>query len=145
MLGTRPHWQPYLVLGLGVFTVSWAAIFIRIAAAPALVTGASRLTLASLILTPLTLWRNGRELRQISRADLRMLILSGVLLGLHFATWISSLTYTSVASSVVLVSTSALFTGVIVRFLLKERVSSFVSDDESANIPLGDELFDPSD
>jgi drug/metabolite transporter (DMT)-like permease len=49
---------------------------------------------------------------------------AGVCLGLHFATWISSLAYTSVASSVVLVSTSPLFVGLTVRFLLKEQVSS---------------------
>jgi drug/metabolite transporter (DMT)-like permease len=124
MLGTRPHWQPYLVLGLGVFTVSWAAIFIRIAAAPALVTGASRLVMASLLLTPLALWQDGAELLRLSWQDLRLVIAAGVFLGLHFATWISSLAYTSVASSVVLVSTTPLFTGLAVHFLLKEHVSS---------------------
>jgi len=124
MLGTRPHWQPYLVLALGVFTVSWAAIFIRIAAAPALVTGASRLVMASLLLTPLALWQDGAELLRLSWQDLRLVIAAGVFLGLHFATWISSLAYTSVASSVVLVSTTPLFTGLAVHFLLKEHVSS---------------------
>lgn len=124
MLGTRPHWQPYLVLALGVFTVSWAAIFIRIAAAPALVTGASRLVMASLLLTPLALWQDGAELLRLSRQDLGLVIAAGVFLGLHFATWISSLAYTSVATSVVLVSTTPLFTGLAVHFLLKERVSS---------------------
>lgn len=121
---TRLQWQPYLVLALGVFTVSWGAIFIRIAAAPALVTGAVRLTLASLILTPFALWRNGPELLHLGWADLRLMIASGVFLGLHFATWISSLAYTSVASSVVLVSTTPVFTGLAMHFLLKERVSA---------------------
>jgi len=124
MLGTRPHWQPYLVLALGVFTVSWAAIFIRIAAAPALVTGASRLVMASLLLTPLALWQDGAQFLRLSWKDLRLVIAAGVFLGLHFATWISSLAYTSVASSVVLVSTTPLFTGLAVHFLLKEHVSS---------------------
>jgi len=124
MLGTRPHWQPYLVLALGVFTVSWAAIFIRIAAAPALVTGASRLVMASLLLTPLALWQDGAQFLRLSWKDLRLVIAAGVFLGLHFATWISSLAYTSVASSVVLVSTTPLFTALAVHFLLKEHVSS---------------------
>jgi len=124
MLGTRPHWQPYLVLALGVFTVSWAAIFIRIAAAPALVTGASRLVMASLLLTPLALWQDGAELLRLSWQDVRLVIAAGVFLGLHFATWISSLAYTSVGSSVVLVSTTPLFTALAVHFLLKEHVSS---------------------
>jgi drug/metabolite transporter (DMT)-like permease len=124
MSQTRPRWQPYLVLTLGVFTVSWAAIFIRVAAAPALVTGASRLALASLVLTPLALWRNGEELLHLGWQDLRLVVVAGVCLGLHFATWISSLAYTSVASSVVLVSTSPLFVGLTVRFLLTEQVAS---------------------
>ena len=66
----KRSWQPYLVLALGVLAVSWAAIFIRLATAPALVTGAYRLTLASLILTPLALWRNGGELLHLDRRDL---------------------------------------------------------------------------
>lgn len=56
MVQTRLHWPPYWVLALTVFTVSWRAILIRIAAAPALVTGAVRLALASLILTLFALW-----------------------------------------------------------------------------------------
>jgi len=50
-------------------------------------------------------------------------LLSGLFLGLHFATWISSLEYTSVASSVVFVSTSPIFVGLASHFLLRERVS----------------------
>jgi len=122
MSGAMPRWQPYLVLALGVFTVAWAAIFIRIAASPPLVTGAYRLTLASLILIPAALWRNGKELRHLSRRDLLLLAASGVFLGLHFATWISSLSYTSVASSVALVTTTPLFVGLAVHFLFGERV-----------------------
>lgn len=116
--------KPYWVLALGVFTVSWAAIFIRIGAAPALVTGAYRLTLASLILTPLALWRNSAELQRLSRQDLGLMVVSGVFLGLHFATWIGSLAYTSVTSSVVLVTTTPVFVGLAARFLLKEKVPS---------------------
>ena len=122
MSGAKPRWQPYLVLALGVFTVAWAAIFIRVAASPPLVTGAYRLTLASLILIPAALSRNGEELRSLNRRDLLLLAASGVFLGLHFATWISSLSYTSVASSVVLVSTTPLFVGFAVHFLFRERV-----------------------
>jgi drug/metabolite transporter (DMT)-like permease len=119
-----PRWQPYLVLAVGVFTVAWAAIFIRIAAAPPLVTGAYRLTLASLILTPIALWRDSPGLQSLTRRDLGLMVASGVFLGLHFATWITSLSYTSVASSVVLVWTTPLFTGLAQRFLLKESVAA---------------------
>jgi len=117
------RWQPYFVLAIGVLTVSWAAVLIRIAAAPALVTGTYRLTLASLILTPLALWRNHDELLHLQWRDVRLLLAAGVFLGLHFAAWISSLAYTSVSSSVVLVSTSPIFVGLAARFLFRESVS----------------------
>lgn len=118
----RPTWRPYLALVLGLLVVPWAAILIRLAAAPALVTGAYRLALASLILTPLALWHSGTEMVQLTRRDWVLLVASGVCLGLHFATWISSLSYTSVASSVVLVTTSPFFVGLGAHFLLRERV-----------------------
>lgn len=121
---SRPIWQSYLALVLGLMVVPWAAIFIRLAAAPALVTGAYRLTLASLILTPLVLWHSHAALPRLDRRDWLLMAVSGVCLGLHFATWISSLEYTSVASSVVLVTTSPFFVGLGSHFLLRERVSS---------------------
>jgi drug/metabolite transporter (DMT)-like permease len=124
MSRSRPAWLPFLILALGVIAVSWGAILVRLAAAPALVVGAYRLVMASLILTPIALYRNGQELRRLTGHDLGLMIASGFFLGLHFATWISSLTYTSVASSVVLVSTTPVFVGLAARFLLKEQVSS---------------------
>ncbi len=119
----KSRWRPYLVLAIGTLAVSGAAVLIRVAAAPALVTGAYRLTLASLILTPLALWRNHDELLDLGWRDVGLLVGAGLFLGLHFATWISSLSYTSVSSSVVLVSTSPIFVGLAARFLLKESVS----------------------
>jgi drug/metabolite transporter (DMT)-like permease len=121
---SRADWLPYLVLALGVFAVSWGAILVRLAAVPALVVGAYRLVMASLILTPLAWSRNGEELRRLSRRDLSLILVSGLFLGMHFATWISSLTYTSVASSVVLVNTAPLFVGLAMHFVFREQLSS---------------------
>ncbi|HUT16657.1 MAG TPA: EamA family transporter [Anaerolineae bacterium] len=120
----KSRWQPYLVLAIGALAVSWAAVLIRVAAAPALVTGAYRLTLASLILTPLALWRNHDQLLHLGWRDVRLLVGAGLFLGLHFATWINSLSYTSVSSSVVLVSTSPIFVELTARFFLNESVSA---------------------
>jgi len=119
----RRTWLPYAALVVGVLTVSWAAILIRLAEAPSLVVAAGRLLLASLVLTPMAAVRNGTEIRRLRVEDWGMLLLSGALLGLHFAAWIGSLTYTSVASSVVLVATSPVFVGLAARFLLHEQVS----------------------
>ena len=119
----KPTIRPYLVITTGIVAVSFASIFIRLAEAPSLVIAAGRLTIASLILAPPTLIRAKDELQALTRGDLLLALLSGLFLGLHFATWISSLEYTSVASSVVFVSTSPMFVGLASHFLLKERVS----------------------
>jgi drug/metabolite transporter (DMT)-like permease len=120
---SKPAIRPYLGLAIGIVAVSFASIFIRLAEAPSLVIAASRLTIASLILAPVALIRGKDELRSLSKGDLGLALLSGLFLGLHFVTWISSLEYTSVASSVVFVDTSPLFVGLASHVLLKERVS----------------------
>ena len=120
---SKPIIKPYLWLATGITAVSFASILIRLAEAPSLVIAASRLTIASLILAPAAFIKSRGELRALTKADLGLAILSGLFLSLHFATWISSLEYTSVASSVVFVSTSPIFVGLASHFLLKERVS----------------------
>jgi drug/metabolite transporter (DMT)-like permease len=54
------------------------------------------------------------------------MILSGIFLSLHFAFWIASLKYTSVASSVVLVSTHPIFVGIGSWLFLRERLGLYL-------------------
>jgi len=123
--GHSRDFRPYLGVGLGVVTVSTAAILIRLAQAEAhsLVVAAWRLTLATLVLTPIALITRRSELRTLARHEWGSMLLSGLLLALHFATWITSLAYTSVAASVVFVSTSPIFVGLASHLLLHERLS----------------------
>lgn len=115
----------YLGVGLGVMTVSTAAILIRLAQVEAhsLVIAAWRLTLATLILSPIVLSTRRSELRRLTRREWGSTLASGLLLALHFATWITSLAYTSVAASVVLVTTQPLFVGLASHLLLRERLA----------------------
>jgi drug/metabolite transporter (DMT)-like permease len=113
----------YLTLSAGVVAVSFAAIFIRVAEAPSIVVAAYRLSLASLIVAPIGLLRRCGEIRSLDRKDLGFAVVSGLFLTLHFAFWIASLSYTTVASSVVFVATSALFAGIAARLLGQDRVS----------------------
>ncbi len=112
------------ILG-GILAVSTSSIFIRFAQqdAPSLVVAAYRLTLASIILAPLALTRYLPELRTITRRELLLGLLSGFFLALHFATWITSLEYTSVASSVVLVTTTPLWVALLSPLILRETSS----------------------
>lgn len=115
----------YLAIAGGVFAVSTAAIFIRYAQqdVPSLVIAAVRLTLASLVLAPVALMRHRAELGSLSRRELGLGLLSGFFLALHFATWISSLEFTSVASSVVLVSTTPLWVAILSPLVLRESIN----------------------
>ena len=111
-------------LTIGVVSTSSASILIRYAQAenaPTLSIAAWRFIFTSLILQPYvwTVYRS--EIAAISRKEWGLLVASGVFLGLHFATWTASLGYTSVASSVVLVSMGPLFVGLGSWVLLKER------------------------
>ena len=110
------------MLLVGVLAMAWASILIRWAAAPPLVVGAGRMTAAALILAPFA-WRQGMaEWHSLSRREWLLLVLAGVALGLHFASWITSLGMTSVASSVVLVSATPLFVALATPLVLRERV-----------------------
>lgn len=114
--------RPIAVLLVGVLAMAWASILIRWAAAPPLVVGAGRMTAAALILAPFA-WRQGMaEWHSLSRREWLLLVLAGVALGLHFASWITSLGMTSVASSVVLVSATPLFVALATPLVLRERV-----------------------
>jgi drug/metabolite transporter (DMT)-like permease len=108
-----------------VVTVSTAAIFIRLALVEidSMAVAAWRLTLAALFLAPFALAVCRSELCALERYEWAYVGASGILLALHFATWITSLAYTSVAASVVLVSASPIFVGVASHLLLRERLS----------------------
>jgi drug/metabolite transporter (DMT)-like permease len=106
---------------VGVLAVGAAAIFIRLADAPALGIAIWRCTLGVIALLPLAALK--REKMPKGR-DLWVGSLAGVALGAHFGTWIASLEYTSVAASVVLVSTTPVFVAVAAYLLLGERTSA---------------------
>src|SRR5260221_8361833 len=111
---------------IAIIAVSTASLFIRFAQAegtPSLVIAAIRLTTATLILSPIALMCHRAELTSLTRRDLMLGIISGAFLAIHFATWISSLEYTTVASSVVFVSTGPLWVAILSPLLLNERLT----------------------
>lgn len=115
--------DPYLALITGVLAVSTGAILVRLAEAPAMVIAAYRVGLASLILAPIAWWRARDELLSLEKRDYLLAGLAGLFLALHFATWISSLNYTSVANSVVLVNTNPLWVGLLTPLISKDRLT----------------------
>ena len=117
---------PYLVLLGGVLVVASSSIMIRFAqglGVASLDIAAGRLAIAALILLPIALIRSRHEIGTIERRTLMLGLLAGLLLAMHFASWITSLAYTSVASSVALVSTNPLWVGLASLVLLRERLT----------------------
>jgi drug/metabolite transporter (DMT)-like permease len=113
-----------LVLTIGILSVSTAAILIRLATNVSgasgvgfsLVIAASRLSIAALFLVPT--WRS---FQPTSPSAIKYAIGAGVSLAVHFATWISSLSYTSIAASTTLVTTNPLWVALLSWFWFREK------------------------
>ena len=124
----RPELPPNLVMLVSVSAVSTASILIRLTEAPPMAIATWRLLLSTLMLTPFFVNRGGfAKLRAIGGGDLLALAGVGVALAVHFASWITSLSYTSVASSVIFVHVDPIFVALVSHFLLGERVSKPVA------------------
>ena len=114
-----------LFLALGIAAVSSGSIFIRLASAPALTVAAYRVFWATLLLAPAVIRSPVRELVGLTRKEWYQLLFSGMALAFHFAFWIASLSYTSVASSVLLVNTTPFFVGLVSQWILRRPCSRF--------------------
>jgi drug/metabolite transporter (DMT)-like permease len=105
-----------LLIALGVTAVSTSAPLIRAAAAPAFAIAFWRNAMASGVLAPWSWFTARDELRALTGRERRLALWAGVLLALHFATWIPSLSFTSVASSTALVATQPVWAALVARF-----------------------------
>ena len=109
MIDNKPFINPYLAVLVGVFAVSFSALFVRLSSAPAMIIATYRLLFTFLLLAPFSLHDRFAGVRSMSRRQIGLAAASGVFLALHLVTWFISLQYTSVASSVVIVTTQPVF------------------------------------
>jgi drug/metabolite transporter (DMT)-like permease len=113
-----------VVLALAVFGISWAAPLIRLSSAPPLVIATWRLIIAEAILLAVFAWRNDwRQWRALNMREHAIAAAAGVLLALHFWSWNASLSFTTIAASVVLVNLQPAIVALGSAALLRERVS----------------------
>ena len=118
----QPYLNPRVILIIGVVAVSIASINIKLTNAPPLVIATYRLGIAASI----TLLLSGKNLSQLKRLNARehlAIITAGLFLCLHFASWITSLRFTTIASSVIIVDSSPLFVVLFSRLFLREKTS----------------------
>ncbi|MBM0741678.1 DMT family transporter [Phormidium sp. CLA17] len=122
------RWQIGLILTIGVIAISTAAVLVRLTIAAAnmsgvgfsLVMAASRLAIASLILLPT--WHT-LSARKHTKTAWYCAIAAGLALALHFATWITSLSYTSIAASTAIVTTNPIWVALLSWLWFKEKTS----------------------
>lgn len=133
-----------LIVLIGVIFVSISSVLSKIASAPALVIASYRLGFSALLMLPIFL-KNEKQLYQKMTKKLWLLCsVSGIFLALHFATWLTSIKMTSIASSTVLVNTHPIFILFGTYFIFKEKVSKkammsiFIALIGSIVITLGD-------
>jgi drug/metabolite transporter (DMT)-like permease len=121
-----PAGAPYLTLAAAVVFISVGSILVRWAQAPPLSVAFYRIFLASVFLAPFAAAAGARSWPALHGRERALLAGSGVALAVHFATWIASLSYTSVAASVLLVNTAPLFTLAFTRVFLREHIAPVV-------------------
>ncbi len=121
--------KPFIALFVSIVSVSFAAIFITTLindynASPISI-AFFRLFFTTLIILPFILF-NKKTKNELVKLPLKTLLIMagiGVILATHFALWITSLEFTSVASSVLLVTAHPIFVGPISHFFLKKKLS----------------------
>lgn len=117
---SRPsRWKLLIVLTAGIISISSGSILVKMSQeAPSLVIAFYRMAWASLLLSPFYLARRP----PFGSGQWVWFSIAGTALALHFAFWIGSLRYTTVAVSVLLVNTSPVLVALISYILFGERL-----------------------
>ncbi len=114
-------------LGVAIIAVSGAAIFVRFCISSAVIIAFWRLFFALMFLFPLILKQEIRNQFKplINWNYLKIFILSGFFLSLHFFSWFLSLEYTSVAASVIVVNSSPIWVIILSFLIFQEKISKY--------------------
>ena len=119
--------KPYVMLFISIVSVSFAAVFIVSVSESVSPLSISfyRLLFTFLLVSPaVVLSKKFREeLKGLSQREFLVMVGIGVVLALHFALWVTSLDYTSVASSVILVTAHPVLVAPVAHYFLRERLS----------------------
>lgn len=116
---------PFIALFVSIIGVSFAAVIIKTTTAQPLIISFYRLLFTTLLLLPLLLFspRIRKQIAMITQKEYIIMILIGIILALHFTFWVTSLRYTSVASSVILVTSHPVLVAPLSYVFLQEKIS----------------------
>ena len=121
--------KPYIALFISIVSVSFAAILIKLSSAEPLSIAFYRVFFTVILILPFVVFfkKTRSEIRELPKKTLFIMIGIGFILAAHFAFWITSLNYTSVASSVILVTAHPILVGPVSHFFFKEKLSKINS------------------
>jgi len=114
--------HPYILLFISILSVSISSIMIKFSDSPTSVAGMYRLFISVMIMLAFIPWKTLHSIK-LNIKEWSIVMLAGVFLGLHFLFWMESLVFTSVASSMVILSLQPLFVMIGSYFIFKERSS----------------------
>lgn len=115
------RFNPYIIVFIGILSVSSSAIFVKFSTAPSGVIAFYRLFFTVLIMMPVYLIKYVKEIQDMTKRDFFFSTVTGIFLAFHFILWFESLNHTSVASSTVLVTLQPLFAFIGTFFFIKKN------------------------
>ncbi|WP_213515749.1 DMT family transporter [Paenibacillus montaniterrae] len=115
--------HPYMLLFISILSVSVSSIMIKFSDTPTSVAGMYRLYISVIIMLPFVSWKTVRSIN-MSKRDWCAVMVAGLFLGLHFLCWMESLVFTSVASSMVILSLQPVFVMIGSFFMFGEKAGS---------------------
>ena len=113
----------YLSLIIATVAVSWASIFIKMSGAGPIPAAFYRMAIASVILAGPAIRNFKSSHRLLDFKEKLLMVISGLVLGLHFATWVTSLFYTTISNSVILVATQPIWVLFMERLFFKTKIT----------------------
>jgi drug/metabolite transporter (DMT)-like permease len=116
------HKLSNMAILIAVFSVSFSAIFIRWSNAHPFVIAMYRMGFTCIILLPVVFFKYINEFKKIDKKEFAFMVAIGIILALHFGSWISSLNETSVASSVILVTSHPMFVAIVSHYVFREKL-----------------------
>jgi drug/metabolite transporter (DMT)-like permease len=111
-----------LFLAVGALSFGFSGVLIKLCDFPPTVIASFRMILAGLAVAPFCVGHLKNHFRERGLPGFLLLLIPGVLLGLHFQAWIIGLKRTYVASATFIFSINPLFFALFERFLYKRRI-----------------------
>lgn len=114
---------PYLALAIGIIALSLSAMFVRWADAPGPITGFYRVLIATILFAPYFIQQQ-TKLPKLEMKWVWFPLLAGLFTALDFATWNTSVKFTTAAKATLLGNTSPLWVALFALFIFREKLRS---------------------